>query len=314
MSILLTGAAGQLGRELVPLLSAAGNLIGVDREESPVQCSHRIRHDLGDMEATESLLDRFKPKIVVNAAAFTAVDAAEDTRDLSFRLNEDLPALLAQWCNQHDAFLLHYSTDYVFDGNSNRPYTEQDETYPVSVYGQSKLAGELAIAGSACRHVILRSSWIDSGHGSNFLLTMLRLAVERELLGVIADQTGCPTWARNLAMASQVVLQPALNDDGGDDGGDNGGDEVTGLFHYCDGSVTSWHGFAEAIFRQAAAIGVIERLPQLNAITTDEYPTAARRPQYSVLDTHEFRSRFNFRPPTLEESLNICIGEMTADD
>ena len=306
MNILLTGAAGQLGRELVPLLSPAGSLIGVDRDESPVQCSQRIRHDLVDMEATQSLLDRLRPKIVVNAAAYTAVDAAEDNRDLSFRLNEDLPALLAQWCNQHDAFLLHYSTDYVFDGSATRPYTEQDQTDPVSVYGQSKLAGELAITGSACRHVILRSSWIYSGHGSNFLLTMLRLAVEREVLGVIADQTGCPTWARNLARASQVVLQPALND--------NGGNEVKGLFHYCDGSVTSWHGFAEAIFRKAAAIGVIERLPKLNPITTDEYPTAARRPQYSVLDTHEFRSRFNFQPPTLEESLNICIGEMTPDD
>ena len=164
MSILLTGAAGQLGRELVPLLSSAASLIGVDRDESPVQCNHRFRHDLGDMETTQILLDRVRPKIVVNAAAFTAVDAAEENPDLSFRLNEGLPALLAQWCHKNNAFLLHYSTDYVFDGKSDRPYTERDETDPVSVYGKSKRAGELAVSDSACRHVILRSSWIYSGH------------------------------------------------------------------------------------------------------------------------------------------------------
>jgi dTDP-4-dehydrorhamnose reductase len=302
MRILLTGASGQLGRELISLLTPMGTVYGIDRDQPPAHCDERHRHDLSDFGETEVLLNRIQPQVIVNAAAFTNVDDAEEKRVESQRLNAGLPELLASWSRRNDSFLMHYSTDYVFDGASRRPYTEQDRASPVSYYGESKLAGEQAVIESNCRHVIIRSSWIYSGHGHNFLLTMLRLAAEHAPLKVVADQIGCPTWAGNLARVTTVVLRHRLDDNGNSDSGQ--------LFHYCDGSVTSWHEFAQAIFAAAVNEGLLNQSPRVQAIATSEYPTRAKRPRYSVLDTSAIEKRFGIQPPGLESSLKKCIGEL----
>ncbi len=323
MSILLTGAAGQLGRELTrefvrqkaaptggriggriagnPLLHEAlrGPIFGVDRKPSPAACDEAIVQDLSDLDATEQQLARLQPRVVINAAAWTAVDAAEDNQTAAFRLNAELPGMLARWCGENGAFLLHYSTDYVFDGQASRPYTEADQPHPASAYGRSKRAGEEVVLESRCRHVVLRSSWLYSAHGQNFLLTMLKLAAERSELRVVDDQIGCPTWARNLARASRLVLEKQL-----------GAPMTSGLMHYCDGTVSSWYGFAEAIFAAASAAKLLDQRPQLHSVASSDYPTAAPRPMYSVLDTATIRKRYGVKTPPLEASLTACLAEL----
>lgn len=301
MRILVTGASGQLGCELLPSLEGLGDITGVDREV-PDEAGGLLRQDLGDFAAVESLLDTIRPDVIINAAAYTAVDRAEDEPDTAFRINADLPGCLAGWSKRNDALLLHYSTDYVFPGDGGRPYREDDPTGPLNVYGDSKLAGEVAVAASGCHHFVLRTSWVWSGQGNNFLLTMLRLAAERPSLNIVDDQVGCPTWARNLAHVSRRLLEqiPRSSKDG-----------PWGVYHYCDTGVVSWFGFARAIFGAAVEAGFMDQAPALSPVDSSEFPQKAKRPAYSVLDTSRIRDRFDIEPASLEESLSRCLQELS---
>ncbi len=249
MKILLTGASGQLGQELLPLLSGLGEVTTVDRQVASGLAPESLRQDLSDLNQVEIILNRLHPDLIVNAAAYTAVDAAENDSPAAFRLNADLPGCLARWAQRNEQFLFHYSTDYVFSGHQGQPYCEDDETSPINVYGDSKRAGEWAVAASKCRHIILRTSWVYSAHGSNFVMSMLRLARERPSLNIVSDQTGCPTWARNLAQASAEVLGQLLER--------KTETNRDGLYHYCDHTVISWHDFACSIFKIAVQLGML---------------------------------------------------------
>jgi dTDP-4-dehydrorhamnose reductase len=301
MNILLAGAAGQLGQELVPRLQTLGTVTLVDRAPAPGALTTHIQ-DLDDINRVEILLNRIRPDIIVNAAAYTAVDLAEDNASIAFRINSDLPGCMAQWCKRNGRLLVHYSTDYVFNGESKRPYIEDDPTSPLGVYGDSKLAGETAIVASKCRHAILRTSWVYSGHGNNFVLTMLRLARERPSLSIVNDQTGCPTWARNLAAVTQKVISSMVSDSGQGVSG--------GVYHYCDGDAVSWFEFANSIFVAAKQAGLLSKLPEMKPVRSSDFPQKARRPLNSVLDTSRIRKEFGIEPASLEQSLQDCIGEM----
>ncbi|NHZ38831.1 dTDP-4-dehydrorhamnose reductase [Massilia aquatica] len=262
MKILLTGANGQLGHELARSLRPLGELVAPARADC----------DLADLDQLRAVLRSVRPGLIVNAAAYTAVDRAEDERALAIRINADAPALMAQEAGELGAALLHYSTDYVFDGNAAGAYAETDTPAPLSVYGQSKLAGEQAIAAAGIRHLILRTSWVVGLRGNNFLLTMLRLGRERAQLRIVADQHGAPTWSRTLADTSAHLLGLALA------GGAPWWERHGGLYHLTSQGCTSWAGFAEAIF-SAAGMGC-EVVP----ITAAEYGARAPRPANSRLD------------------------------
>ncbi len=298
MNILLTGASGQLGTELYPLLSQLGDVTALDLH--PGQHGS-IAQDLSDLHRFEILLNRLRPNLVVNTAAYTAVDQAENNHELAFRLNAELPACLARWCNSNHRRLMHFSTDYVFDGSGQSAYRENDPTAAINIYGESKRAGELAIQTSACHYLIVRTSWVYSTHGSNFLLTMLRLASQRPELGVVSDQSGCPTWARNLAKASvQMLLAMQSEQDW---------EQHSGIFHYCDATITTWHDFARMIFEKAAEQGILQTVPMLKAIQSSDFPQLATRPKYSVLDTQAIQDRFGIAPPDLDWSLSECLKD-----
>ncbi|MCU0988386.1 MAG: dTDP-4-dehydrorhamnose reductase [Xanthomonadales bacterium] len=301
MKILLTGASGQLGQELLPGLQALGEVTRVDRT---IEGRDRksVEQDLGDLNRAETLLNRLRPDLVVNAAAYTAVDRAEQDSDTAFRINAELPGCLARWLQRNDGLLVHYSTDYVFSGAAARPYREDDPTGPLNVYGESKRAGEWQIAASACRHLLLRTSWVYSAHGNNFVLTMLRLARERNALSIVADQVGCPTWARNLARVTTRMISAVRED--------AAAARRQGTWHYCDSGAVSWYDFAQAIFAAALSAGLLERLPELTAVPSSGFPQTAERPLYSVLDTSAIRRDFGIEPAALGPSLRACIEEM----
>ena len=301
MNILLTGAAGQLGSELIPLLSAYGKVIATDRFRPLIPVDDFAELDIGKTGALDNLLDRIKPDLIVNAAAYTAVDQAESDVDTAFEVNAKLPADLAAWAKQNDAGLIHYSTDYIFDGSSAEPYREDDATGPKNVYGESKLAGEQAITDSACKHVILRTSWVYSSHGKNFVLSMLALARKGLSLKVVDDQRGCPTWARNLALASCGVIENwQQNTTAGD----------SGVFHYCDDQTLSWYDFANAVFKQAVNAGLLDNEPELTPVPGTEFPTPAQRPEWSVLDTQKIENIFKIEAASFDQALEDVINEI----
>ncbi|WP_374603579.1 dTDP-4-dehydrorhamnose reductase [Arenimonas sp.] len=275
MRLLLLGANGQVGHELREALAPLGEVVAATRngrlpEGGPAQTA-----DLADPASLPALIERVAPDLVVNAAAYTAVDRAEEERELAFRINADAPGVLARACAQAGIGLVHFSTDYVFDGSQSRPWREDDRTGPLGVYGRSKLAGEEAIRASGAAHKIFRLCWVYGPRGHNFLLTMLRLGRERELLRVVDDQRGTPTSARRIAAAvagAQQVMPGA-----------------SGTWHLAAEGECSWHGFADRIFGGAVARGLLARAPALEAIPSSQFPTPARRPAYSRLDTGAFR-------------------------
>ena len=292
MKLLLLGGNGQVGRELRRSLLPLGELIVATRQGA----GSDLLADFDAPDALEDLVRRVAPDVVVNAAAYTAVDRAEAEPDGAFRVNAAAPAALARACAGEGALLVHYSTDYVFDGTGSRPYREEDPTAPLGVYGASKLAGEQAIRDSGARHAILRTAWVYAAHGSNFLRTMLRLGGEWDELGVVADQVGAPTPAHFIADATAGIVRQGV--------------DASGTWHLTAAGEASWHEFAVAIFEQAHAAGRLPRLPRVRAIATSDYPTPARRPAYSVLDTSRLRADFGIAPPPWRQGLQDVIGQL----
>ena len=252
--------------------------------------------DLDQLQSLAALIETIAPDVVVNAAAYTAVDAAETDVDVAFRINAEAPAAIASACKAVDALLVHYSTDYVFDGRATRPYLEEDSTAPLGVYGESKLAGEQAVRDSSARHVILRTAWVYAAHSRNFLLTMLRLAADRDELRVVADQYGAPTPAAWIADATTTLLRHGIAE--------------SGTWHLTARGETNWHGFASAIMDEAHALGLLQRKPLVLPITTAEYPTPAHRPAYSVLDTTRLQQDFGIVPPEWREGLTHTLQQI----
>jgi dTDP-4-dehydrorhamnose reductase len=296
MRILLLGANGQVGFELQRALAPLGELVVATRSGVLPGGASCQRADLADPVQLAALLDVTRPRLVVNAAAYTAVDRAEDEPGLAMRVNGEAVGELATWCARSDARLVHYSTDYVFDGSASRPYGEDAPTAPLGAYGRSKLAGEQRIRDSGARHMILRTAWVYGARGGNFLRTMLRLGAQREELGIVADQHGAPTTARLIAATTAALLAR--------------GGEANGTFHLSAAGGTTWHGFADEIFAAAVAAGLLARAPRLRALASDEYPTRARRPRYSRLDCTRLCAAFDLALPDWRAGLRDTIGEL----
>jgi dTDP-4-dehydrorhamnose reductase len=297
--ILVTGANGQVGHELLRALS--GEIIPATRSGVLADGTPCETIDLADFDVLTKTLDRIAPDIIINAAAYTAVDRAEDEAELAQRINGEAPGVLGAWARQHAARVVHYSTDYVFDGTATRAYREDDATHPVSAYGRSKLAGEIALREGGARHLILRAAWVYAARGHNFLRTMLRVGAERGALRVVDDQIGAPTPARLIAdVTARVVAQWCLD----------GTSTRDGVYHLVSSGQTSWCGFARAIFERAQTAGLIERVPIVQAIRTDEYPTRATRPAWSVLDTAKLRQTFDITLPDWQVALDGVMQEL----
>jgi len=291
--ILILGNAGQLGRELQRIFTGAGSIIAVDRESV----------DLADADQTRALVRRAAPSIILNAAAYTAVDRAESERDLAFAINEQAPRILAEEAREHNALLVHYSTDYVFDGSQPEPWVETDAPNPLNVYGASKLAGEQAVEKIGGKYLIFRTSWVYGPHGSNFLLTMLRLARERDRLSIVDDQVGAPTTSVQLARATHTIVAGILA------GRFGSPQDWSGLYHMTCAGATSWYGFAQAIFARAAAL-LGSKAPALTPIATKDYPTPAARPSNSVLSNAKLQSQFGLQLDTWQTALDETLQSL----
>lgn len=296
MKLLLLGANGQVGHALRRSLAPLGEVVAATRDGRLSDGGCCEVADLDDADGLEALVDRVAADVVVNAAAWTAVDRAEDERDSAFRANAEAPRALATACARNGSRLLHFSTDYVFDGRGTRPYREDDATSPLGVYGASKLAGEEAVRASGADHAILRTAWVYAPRGQNFLRTMLRLGAERERLRVVADQVGTPTSAALVADAAAcVAAHPS---------------RLSGTWHVTASGYASWHGFAEAIFAGAVERGLLPRAPVVEPIATADYPTPAARPAYSVLDTTKLRRDFGIDLPEWRTGLGQVLDAL----
>lgn len=301
MNILLTGAAGQLGCELLPLLTSRGQVTALDRSTPLQPLPNWVTQDLSDGGKLEVLLNRLRPELIINTAAFTAVDQAEDDPVTACEINAELPGRLARWARVNDARMIHFSTDYIFNGRADRPYRENDTPDPLSVYGDSKLAGEHAVETSECKHAIVRTSWVYSSHGKNFVLSMLNLARRGVSLNVVNDQLGRPTWARNLALATDAVIEKWRT---------AGRDDERGVFHYCDDQALSWYEFAREIFSVALEIGLLETQPDISPVPSSGFQQPAARPLYSVLDTSEIGRVFGVGSAKFAPALRTVIKEI----
>jgi len=289
VKILLTGCNGQLGRELKRSLACLGDVVACDRNQL-------------DLAAPQGLRDKVRtiaPTVIVNAAAYTAVDKAETEAELATAINAVAPGILAEEAKRLDALLIHYSTDYVFDGTKPAPYNEDDTTAPLSAYGRSKREGELAIIASEARYLILRTSWVFGLHGANFMKTMLRLGKRscetRDELRVIGDQFGAPTWTRHLADATAALLARR--------------ELPGGLYHLTAAGETSWHGYAEAIFAEAKRIGLMDKVPVVRRIASADFPLPAARPANSRLDCSRLQRDFGLTLPDWRTGLIDCLAD-----
>ena len=294
MKILLTGATGQVGWELARTLLPLGEIIAVDRSQA----------DLTELNALRAVIKQHQPTVIVNPAAYTAVDKAESEQGLAFLVNAEAPRVLAEEANKIGALLVHYSTDYVFDGTKTTPYTEADSTNPMNVYGESKLAGELAIQAGGGDYVILRTSWVYANRGNNFLKTILRLAAEREELKIVADQVGAPTWARLIAETTAHVVRQSVVERQGDA-------FKSACYNLTASGETSWHGFAQKIVEIARTEGNAELKNRIiDPIPTSDYPLPAKRPANSRLSTNRLEQQFGLSLPTWDNALRLCMQEL----
>ena len=287
--VLLFGAAGQLGHELTSRLHVLGPVTALTRQDI----------DLSNAAALRSLLQAQRPAVIVNAAAYTAVDKAEQEPALAQAINVTAPSVMAEEVARSGAVLVHYSTDYVFNGQATRPYLETDPTDPQSVYGRTKRDGEQAVIQSGARYVLLRSSWVVGAHGQNFLKTMLRLAQERDSLRVVADQVGVPTSSAWMAETTVLALQQGLN----------------GLFHLTPEGQTTWHAYAQFVLQQAQSFGwTLKATPkQVQAITTADYPLPALRPAYSMLESSLLAKALNLELPPWQAGVDSVLRALRAD-
>jgi dTDP-4-dehydrorhamnose reductase len=276
--ILIVGAAGQVGVELQRSFAGFGSIVAVDIDSV----------DLADENQTRALVRKIKPNVILNAAAYTAVDRAESQQDLAMAINATAPRVLAEEALPLHALLVHYSTDYVFNGQKQQPWVETDEPNPLNVYGVTKLAGEQAIQQVGGRFLIFRTSWVYGPHGNNFLLTMLRLGRERDRLSIVDDQFGSPTTSIELANATRTVCEGALAGKFGAPA------DWAGLYHMTCAESTTWFGFAQALFARAENL-LHQKPPQLTPIATSDYPTPAKRPRNSVLSNQKLDDRFGVR-------------------
>jgi len=290
--ILLISCTGQVGAELWRGLQPLGEVVPVDQHLTTV-----ARLDLTNEKQIREVIQQVKPNIIVNAAAYTAVDKAEQDQQVAMAINATAPQILADLAKQTNALLVHYSTDYVFDGTKNAPYLETDTPNPLNMYGKSKLAGDQAIQASGCHHLIFRTSWVYGRYGQNFFLTIQRLAKEREELRIVADQIGSPTWSRLIAdMTAQVLSQlysPRFQTDLS---------EISGIYNLTCGGQTNWCEFAQRISERAP------KPPRVIPIPTSDYPAPAKRPLYSVLSNQKLAQTFGLELPDWQAALNICLS------
>ncbi len=287
--LLITGRNGQVGHELRRTLSTLGQVLALGRNELDLTKPDQIRHKI----------ETFKPDVIINAAAYTAVDQAESDVDTAMQINGTAPGIIAEAAKQVGAAVIHYSTDYVFDGSKTTPYLESDTPNPIGVYGKTKLAGEQAIQAVGIPHLILRTSWVYGRYGKNFYNTILRLAHEREELGVVDDQIGCPTWSRTIAeTTSQLIAQQLLNKNG------EFFADCSGIYNLVSSGQTSWYQFAK-YFLELDPNREQQTLTTLKPIGTADYPTPAARPPYSVMSTEKLASTFNLAMPAWDHCIEL---------
>ena len=319
MTILITGANGQLGRclqdKLHQLTASADRLSESDTlllaeqlQGIPFVALTSAQLDITDRDAVQSSFIEVKPRVVINAAAYTAVDRAEEDQERAYAVNRDGVRNLAEACAQQNAALVHVSTDYVFPGDANTPYTPEDATNALGVYGESKLQGEIAAASQLERLVILRTAWVYSEYGQNFVKTMLRLAASRDELSVVDDQIGSPTYAGNIALATMAIAAKMIAGEPCQETY-----RCQGTYHYVDKGVMSWHAFAEAIFQGATSLGMIKKSMKVNAIPSSEYPTPTKRPSYSVLDVSSLIRDFAVNQVDCVASLESVLRALSAE-
>lgn len=276
MRVLITGCNGQVGYCLTERLKDKADILALDHEGL----------DITDQRAVNTTVSSFKPDYIINAAAHTAVDRAEEEVELSYAINRDGPQYLAEAAQQVNAVILHISTDYVFDGEGETPYLESDKTAPQGVYGKSKLSGELAVAQSCAKHLILRTAWVFGEHGNNFVKTMLRLAQTRDELSIVGDQFGGPTYAGDIADALIAMIECI----------EQGQQSAWGTYHFSGMPYASWYDFAAQIFQLAESKGVLNKQPKISSIPTSAYPTPAKRPANSQLDCRNIGNQFGIKP------------------
>lgn len=301
--ILLAGATGQLGHELQRTLAPLGEVIGVGRGAMDLTQDTSIRQAIVEV----------KPDLIVNAAAYTAVDKAESEPELAHIINTEAPTIMAQEAQRLGATLIHVSTDYVFDGGKNTPYTEEDTPNPLGVYGQTKLEGEEGIAKNCARHLILRTAWVYGTHGKvNFVKTMLRLFASRDEVRVVADQVGSPTWTADLAQAIHALADRSVGTTPHLRGSQEPSQQSlpTGTYHYTNSGVASWYDFAVAIFEEAKPLGFPLKVQRIVPIATADYPTPASRPAYSVLSGKKISSLLGSYPPHWRSGLRNMLVEL----
>ena len=307
MKILVTGARGQVGTCLLAQLSPLGDILAATRDGHLDADTPAVAMDLSQPDTLHRALQATHPDLIVNAAAYTAVDRAESEPELAQRVNAESVGALGRWAAQAGVPVVHYSTDYVFPGDGERALREDDPTGPTGAYGRSKLEGEHALATSGAEYLVLRTAWVYAVHGHNFLHTMLRLGAERDQLAVVDDQHGTPTPASLIAEVTAQVLARWLAADAATRR------TQSGVYHLVAGGRTTWCGFARAIFARAVEAGLLERAPRVDAITTADFPTPAQRPAWSVLDTTRIRETFGVDLPSWEAGLDAVIAELAAN-